>query len=407
MSIKKPELVAPAGDLEKAEAAFLYGADAVYVGGKEFSLRAQAGNFAPEELEELMALARGQNKKVYVAVNVVAHNRDIHRLQSYLAFLQDLGVDGIIVADLGVLDLVQKRAPGIPVTISTQASVANILSARFFESLGVKRIVLARELTLEEIREIRENVSVELEVFVHGAMCVAYSGRCLLSSFMTGRSGNRGECAHPCRYRYFLREEKRPGEYFPIEEDDRGTYILNSKDLCLIEYVPELMEVGVDAFKIEGRMKSPHYVATASRVYRQAIEAAASGRPGRDLAEWQEELNKIANRPYTTGFLLGPPAQAQDFFKESEAPRVAFCGIVREYRREQGMALVEQRAPFGVGDVIEFLQPNRGLYRMRAEEMFDADMCRVDRARHAQELLWLPVPEAVDYLAIVRRVDNE
>ncbi len=405
MSIKKPELVAPAGDMEKAEAAFLYGADAVYVGGKEFSLRAQAGNFSDEEMVRLVDMARARGKRVYVAVNILAHNRDLDRLPAYLALLQELKVDGIILTDPGVLELAGKYAPDVPITISTQASVANVLAARFYESLGVKRIVLARELTLEEMREIRENVRVELEVFVHGAMCVAYSGRCLLSSFMTGRSSNRGECAHPCRYQYFLREEKRPGEYFPIEEDDRGTYILNSKDLCLIEHIPELVEMGIDALKIEGRMKSPHYVATAAQVYRQAVEAAVNGCPGRDVAKWKEELNKIANRPYTTGFLFGPPIDGQDVFKEFRPPGVAFCGIVRDYRSDKSLALIEQRAPFGVGDVIEFLQPRRGLYRMRVEEMFDTEMCRVDRARHAQQLLWLPVGEEVEYFAIVRRYE--
>ena len=406
MSIKKPELVAPAGDKEKAEAAFLYGADAVYVGGREFSLRAQAGNFSDEEMEKLVAMARAKGKRVYVAVNILAHNRDLDRLAIYLAFLRELKVDGIILSDPGVLELARRYAPEIPVTISTQASVANVLAARFYESLGVKRIVLARELTLEELKEIREKVKLELEVFVHGAMCVAYSGRCLLSSFMTGRSGNRGECAHPCRYRYYLREEKRPGEYFPIEEDDRGTYILNSKDLCLIEYIPQLIDIGIDAFKIEGRMKSPHYVATTVQVYREAIEAVMEGSPGRDLDKWWEELNKIANRPYTTGFLLGPPVAGQDVLKLSKPAAVAFCGIVRDYWPEKGLALVEQRAPFGVGDVIEILRPGLESLRMKLQEILDMDLVPLERARHAQQRVWIPVKEPVQYFNILRRVDD-
>lgn len=399
----RPELVAPAGTLEKAEAAFIYGADAVYLGGTEFSLRAYAGNFTSQQLAEVLLMARARGKKVYVAVNFLAHNEDIGRLAAYLEYLDTLGVDGIIVSDLGVMELASRYAPGIPVTISTQASVANYVTARVYQDMGAKRIVLARELTLQEIAEIRDRVTVELEVFVHGAMCVAYSGRCLLSSFMTGRSGNRGECAHPCRYQYRLVEEKRPGEYFPIEEDDRGTYILNSRDLCLVEHIPELVKAGVNAFKIEGRMKSAHYVATTSRVYREAIQAAVEGRSG-DLAAWRAELGKVGTRPYTTGFLLGPPQEGQDVYKDFKPSREAFCGIVRKYDPERRMALVEQRAPFGREDVVEFLRPEKPGFSMKVEILYDLELEPVERARHAQQLVWLPVPEPLDYFTILRRL---
>ena len=253
----QPELLLPAGDLEKLYTAFLFGADAVYVGGQEFSLRAHAGNFDLAQLKEGLEFAHSLGKKVYVAVIIIAHNQHLKGLAAYLEKLAELAVDGLIISDPGVMKLAQFYAPLLPLTVSTQANVSNYESAAVFKDLGAERIVLARELSLEEIAAIKNRAGVEIEVFIHGAMCVSYSGRCLLSSYMTGRSANQGSCAHPCRYRYFLQEEKRPGQFFPIEEDEKGTYILNSRDLCLLEYIPRLIEAGVDAFKVEGRMKSP------------------------------------------------------------------------------------------------------------------------------------------------------
>lgn len=270
--MNKPELVMPAGDLEKLHTALLFGADAVYAGGKEFSLRAHAGNLTLQEINEGLIFAHALGKKIYVTVNILAHNRDLKGLPPYLESLQELGVDGLIISDPGVLGMARRYAPQIPITISTQANVSNYESASFYKDLGAKRIVLARELTLEEIIEIKKRTGIEVEMFVHGAMCVSYSGRCLLSYYMTGRNANEGACAHPCRYRYQLQEEKRPGEYFPIEEDERGSYILNSRDLCLLQHLPRLIEAGIDAFKLEGRMKSPLYVAVVGQVYRQAID---------------------------------------------------------------------------------------------------------------------------------------
>ena len=407
MYLKKPELVAPAGNLEKAEAAFIYGADAVYLGGTEFSLRALADNFTHEQMETVVEMAHQQGKKVYVTVNIIAHNHDLPRLPAYLQELEKLGVDGLIVSDLGVMRMAVEYAPSLPITVSTQASVANYAAARAYRDLGARRIVLAREVSWDGIKEICEKADVEVEVFIHGAMCVSYSGRCLLSSFMTGRSGNRGECAHPCRYRYYLREEKRPGEYFPIMEDERGTYILNSRDLYLLDHVAGLMEVGVDAFKIEGRMKSVHYVATTTRVYRQAIDAAAAGRSEAGKGDGHEELGKIATRPYTTGFLLGPPQPGQDVDKDKRALPVAFCGIVREYAPARGMALVEQRNPFGPGDMVEFLFPDgTPTWRYEIKNLYDMEMNPVDRARHAQQLVWLPVSIPLPYFTLLRRVDD-
>ncbi|HBQ86979.1 MAG TPA: peptidase U32, partial [Syntrophomonas sp.] len=302
-----PELVLPAGDLEKLKVAFLFGADAVYLGGKDFSLRAYAGNFTSGQMREGIAFARSHKGKVYVTVNILARNHDLKILPGYLEELAELGVDGMIISDPGVMGLARKYAPEVPLTVSTQASVTNYATAAAFRDLGASRIVMARELNLDEIAEIKNRVGIELEVFIHGAMCVSYSGRCLLSHYMTGRSANRGACAHPCRYQYTLMEEKRPGQYYPVFEDEQGTYILNSRDLCLIGYLPQLIAAGADAFKIEGRMKSPLYVASAATTYREAIDTCIN-RPDlyeSSLPHWQTELARTATRPYTSGFITG------------------------------------------------------------------------------------------------------
>ncbi|MEN6351048.1 MAG: peptidase U32 family protein, partial [Syntrophomonas sp.] len=298
--MNSPELVMPAGSLEKLKTALLFGADAVYLGGTEFSLRAYAGNFSLPQLIEGLKFTRRYGKKAYITVNVLARNQDIEKLPPYLEKLAELKAEGLIISDPGVLRLARKYSPEIPVTISTQANVSNYEAAAFYRDLGAKRIVLARELSLPEIQEIKAKVDVEIEVFIHGAMCVSYSGRCLLSHYMTGRSANRGACAHPCRYRYSLMEEKRPGEYFVLEEDEKGSYILNSRDLCLLEFIPVLIAAGVDAFKVEGRMKSPLYVASVASVYRQAIDSwidKGEDHYRNELARWMKELKKTATRP--------------------------------------------------------------------------------------------------------------
>jgi putative protease len=304
---KLPELVLPAGDLEKLHTAINFGADAVYAGGRNYSLRAYAGNLGRDDLQAGVNWAHQKGKRVYITVNIFAHNQDLRDMPSYLEELEQIGVDGLIISDPGVIRMAHRYAPDIPITISTQANVTNYESAAFYHELGAKRIVAARELSLEEIRAIKERVGIEIEVFVHGAMCMSYSGRCLLSSFMTGRSANQGACAHPCRYQYALVEEKRPGEYFPFHEDERGSYILNSRDLCLLEQIPRLAEAGVDAFKIEGRMKSPLYLATVARVYREALDAYGEGTfaDTRKIDKWLSQLTAVATRPFTTGFLDG------------------------------------------------------------------------------------------------------
>ncbi|MGI5921958.1 MAG: peptidase U32 family protein [Syntrophomonadaceae bacterium] len=402
-----PELVLPAGDLEKLKTAILFGADAVYLGGKEFSLRAFAGNFTLEEISQGLDFAHARGKKVYVTVNILAHNHELKGLPAYLENLNQLGADGIIISDPGVMKLAAQYAPDVPITVSTQANVTNYAAAAFFKELGVKRIVLARELTLNEMQQIKEQVDVELEVFVHGAMCVSYSGRCLLSHYMTGRSANRGACAHPCRYRYTVMEEKRPGQFFPVEEDDKGSYIFNSRDLCLLEYLPRLMDIGIDAFKVEGRMKSPLYVASVASVYRQAIDTYyknAEPYSARQLADWMEELNSTATRPFTNGFVEGESPEIQDIEKADQTHRAHFCAVVQAYYPDRKMLELEQRANFGPGDNLEFLIPGGQVRKVCLSSLFDEEGNELDRARHPLQRVFMPVDEEIPRYSILRRV---
>lgn len=404
--MKSPELVLPAGDLEKLKTACLFGADAIYLGGQQYSLRAYAGNFSLEEIRTGVDFARQGPKKVYVAVNVLARNSDLKSLPEYLGALAELGVDGLIVSDPGVLKTARRYTPMLPITISTQASVSNYESAQFYRDLGAKRIVLARELTLDEIAEIKSRVDIEIEIFIHGAMCVSYSGRCLLSHYMVGRSGNRGECAHPCRYSYRLVEEKRPGEYFPIHEDDKGSYILNSRDLCLIEYLPQLMEIGIDAFKIEGRMKSPLYVASTAATYRSAIDLYAAQRRNfipAELDVWIRELAGTASRPFTNGFIEGESSLLQDINKDPQLERLDFCGVVKAYHQDTGMLEIEQRANFGGGEHLELMLLQQGIKRLELSTMFDREGTPIDRARHAKQRVFIPYPEPCPKHSILRR----
>ncbi len=401
-----PELVLPAGNMEKLKTAFLFGADAVYLGGKEFSLRAFADNFNLEEIAEGVKVACERQKKIYVGVNILAHNRDIKRLPEYLEELKRIKVDGLIISDPGILRLAQKHAPGIPITISTQANVSNYESAAFFQDLGAGRIVLARELDLNEIEEIKKRLEIEIEVFIHGAMCVSYSGRCLLSHYMTGRSANQGACAHPCRYRYNLVEEKRPGEYYPLEEDERGSYILNSRDLCLLEYLPRLMEMDINAFKVEGRMKSPLYAASVAAIYRQAMDIYYNQRTEfstKDLQRWIKELRSTATRPFTNGFIEGESSQIQDINKEKMSIRADFCGVVKGYDEKLKMLQVEQRSNFGPGEDLEFLLPGGEIIRFNPDRLYDEAFNPIDRARHPQQKVLLPFNQPIPGYSILRR----
>lgn len=400
----------PAGDLEKLKTALLFGGDAVYIGGQEYSLRAYAENFDLPTLAQGVGIAHQMGKKVYVTVNILAHNRHLQELPAFLAKLGELEVDGLIISDPGVMKLAARTVPQIPVTVSTQANVSNYESAALFRDWGAKRIVLARELSLEEIADIKARVGVEIEVFIHGAMCVSYSGRCLLSYYMTGRSANQGACAHPCRYRYALQEEKRPGQFFPIEEDEHGTYILNSRDLCLMDYIPQLIEAGVDALKVEGRMKSPLYAAVTGRVYRQAIDCwLENGEPypTERLEMWRRELQGIASRPYTEGFIMGPAQELQDISKTAlEDYHLEFCGVVKSYSSETGWLEIEQRANFGPGEELELMIPQQGVIAFDCPKIYDENRQPIDRARHARQRVWVPWHSNIKPNSILRRVSR-
>lgn len=404
--MKKPELLLPAGNMEKAKTAFLFGADAIYLGGKEFSLRAFAGNLEIDEIRQVTYEAHQQGKKVYVTVNILAHNRDFKNLIPYLEELQAFQVDGLIVSDPGIMRISHQYAPDIPITVSTQTNVTNYESAAVFKDLGASRIVLARELSLEEIREIKAKVDIELEIFIHGAMCVSYSGRCLLSHFMTGRSANQGACAHPCRYKYVLQEEKRPGQFYPIFEDERGTYILNSQDLCLLEYIPALITAGIDSFKIEGRMKSPLYVATVAGIYRQAIDCRVNqgeSEWNENLPQWRKELERLATRPLTKGFIEGSNENMQDVSNEGIPGHIEFCGIVLDYDAENQQLIIEQRANFGPGEILELLIPDGRIIPFNISEIFDDKGEILDRARHPKQRVAIPWSYSVARGSILRR----
>lgn len=405
--MNRAELLLPAGDLEKLKTAIIFGADAVYLGGKEYSLRAAAGNLTLQEMAEGLNFAHEQDKKVYVAVNVLAHNADLQGLPVYLESLQAMHVDGIIVSDLGIIRMARQYAPSIPITISTQANISNYEAAAFCKDLGASRLVLARELTLEEIIAIKERVDIELEVFVHGAMCMSYSGRCLLSHYMTGRNANTGACAHPCRYQYHLMEEKRPDQYFPIEEDERGTYILNSRDLCLLPYLPQLLEAGIDSFKVEGRMKSPLYVATVTGIYRQALdhyEKSGSAYTEDQLQEWMAGLYQVASRPFTNGFIEGESPLLQDIHRDQALNRADFCGVVKAFYPEDSQVEVEQRANFGPGDPLQLMLPDGQIIDLEMKTLFDDKGNSLDRARHALQLVRIPCGEGIPPGSILRRV---
>lgn len=402
----KIELLAPAGNLEKLKIAVLYGADAVYLGGRHFGLRAGAGNFSAEELAAGVEFAHARDARVYVTVNIFAHNKDLADLPPYLDMLCRVGVDGVIVSDPGVIALIRKLHPDLPVHLSTQANTTNWAAARFWEEQGVHRIILARELSLEEISEIREKVDLELEIFVHGAMCISYSGRCLLSNYLTGRDANRGDCAQSCRWQYALVEQKRPGEYFPIEEDQRGSYILGSKDLCLIEHIPALVCAGVTSFKIEGRMKSVNYVAGVVQAYRLAIDAYVRDPQNYQFnPDWLDKISQVSHRDYTTGFLFGRPGPAGQHYKGEIYRRShVFVGLVRDYEHEKGQAVVEQRNRFAVGDQVEIILPQGEGFRQKITGIIDQGGAHVQAAPHPQQIVRVPLEKPVSPYSILRKI---
>jgi len=406
-TVKKPELLAPAGNLEKLKMAVIYGADAVYLGGEEYGLRAYADNFSAEELREGIAFAHSHGRRVYLTMNIIPHNADFEGMAEYIAMARDMGVDAVIFSDPGVFDLLREHAPDMELHLSTQANNTNWRSAAFWHRQGVKRIILARELSADEIKEIRKNVpeDLELEMFVHGAMCISYSGRCLLSNYMAGRDSNRGLCAHPCRWKYHLVEEKRPGQFFPVFENERGTYIFNSKDLCLIEHIPEILESGVSSLKIEGRMKSSYYVATVVKAYREALDAYVSDPDGYTFDRtWLEEISKASHREYTTGFFFSKPTGKDQVYGSSSYIReYDFVGLVTAYDERTGIATIEQRNRFAVGDELEVVPPKGPYHIHRVTGMRNADGESIEAAPHPQMTVFMYMDPPVVPYTILRR----
>ena len=394
------ELLAPAGDMERLRMSLAYGADAVYLAGTDFGMRSFAGNFTPEELKQAVALCHSRGVAVHVTCNTMPRNGEIARMPEWLEYLQELGVDAAILADVGVLSLLKKHAPRVKAHISTQASVSNYQAAAAWYELGASRVILARELSLDEIREIRAKTPRELEIeaFVHGAMCVSYSGRCLLSNYMTGRDANRGACAQPCRYQYALVEEKRPGEYFPIGEDEGGAYILNSRDMCMIDHIPELIDAGLDSLKIEGRAKSAYYAAVVTGAYRHAIDAALEGQPLDPV--WRDEVEKVSHRPYSTGFYFGEPGQHTSHSRYVRDWQI--MAVVTSCTPD-GTALCELRNKLSAGDELELVGPGLKPVPVTVEGLTDGDGLPIPEARKPQMPFYFRLPIQAPPLSLLRR----
>lgn len=401
--MKKIELLSPAGDMEKLNMAVRYGADAVYLAGTSFGMRSFAGNFTAEELPQAVKLAHDHGVRVHVTVNTMARGQELERLPAHLELLNDCGVDALIVADLGAFRMAQRYAPRCELHVSTQVSIANYASAAAWHELGAKRVVLARELSLEEIAAIRAKTpkDLEIEVFAHGAMCVSYSGRCLLSNYMTGRDSNRGACAQPCRYQYYLMEEKRPGEYFPVFEDEKGTYIMNSRDMCMIDHLEDLMKVGVDCIKIEGRAKSAYYAAIVTGAYRHVLDDVAAGRTVDPV--WRDEVEKVSHRHYSTGFFYGQPGQ---YYEDSRYIREYQVVAIVEDCDESGLATCSLRNKYAAGDELEAVGPDLRPFSFRSGDFETEEGERCGEIRTPRQRYRTRLPRQVPPWTILRhRVD--
>lgn len=411
--MNKIELLAPAGDLEKLKIAVLYGADAVYLGGTSFSLRAKAKNFNTEQMKEGIEFAHSHGAKVYVTCNIFAHNEDFKHMAEYFKELQELGADALLIADPGVFALARETVPDMDLHVSTQANNTNYHTALFWEKQGAKRIVMARELSMHEIKEISQNIpdDLEIEAFVHGAMCISYSGRCLLSNYLSGRDANKGACSHPCRWEYFVTEKTRPNEYMPIVEEDRGTYIFNSKDLCMIDHIPELIDAGIMSLKIEGRIKTAFYVGTIVKAYREAIDDYLTSpdiyNKKRDSGYYIQEAAKASYRGFTTGFYYGKPGKDEQIYTTSSYIRTYdFIGMVKDYDTETGFATIEQRNKFVKGDEVEFMLQNGGVFKQTIDEIYTLDGESVNEAPHPQQLLKVKTSHPVKPFDMMRKEDN-
>lgn len=407
MAERKVELLVPAGSLEVLKVAVDYGADAVYIGGQAYGLRAKADNFSIEEMKKAVKYAHAKNAKVYVTANIFAHNYDIEGMKAYFEQLKDTGVDAVLVSDPGIFMLAKEIMPDMELHISTQANNTNYLTYNFWYNMGAKRVVTARELSLVEIKQIREHIpeDVEIESFMHGAMCISYSGRCLLSSYFTGRDANRGACTHPCRWKYHIVEETRPGEYMPVNEDDRGTYIFNSKDLCMIEHIPEMIDAGIDSFKIEGRMKTALYVATVARTYRKAIDDYMESPElyRSNMEYYKSEIAKCTYRQFTTGFYFGKTDQdSQIYDNNTYIKNCTYIGNVQEVT-EDGLVAFEQKNKFSVGEEIECMNFDGTNTVCRVEEIYNDRMEPMESAPHPKMQLYVKLDRPVSAGMILRR----
>ncbi|WP_418751354.1 peptidase U32 family protein [Frisingicoccus sp.] len=407
--MKKPELLIPASSLEVLKTAVVFGADAVYIGGEVFSLRAKSKNFSMEDMREGINFAHAHGAKVYVTANILAHNGDLDGVEAYFHELKEIGPDALIISDPGVFQIAKEVCPEIEIHISTQANNTNYRTYRFWHSLGAKRVVSARELSMEELRELRVNIpeDLEIETFIHGAMCISYSGRCLLSSYFTGRDANQGACTHPCRWKYAIMEETRPGEYLPVYENERGTYIFNSKDLCMIEHIPELVEAGIDSFKIEGRMKTALYVAVVTRTYRQAIddylkdEALYRSR----MEYYKEEIAKCTYRQFTTGFFFGKPDHdTQIYDNNTYIKAYTYLGLIGD-RREDGFYGLEQRNKFSVGETIEVMKPDGRNEEVTVRAMTDEEGLPMESCPHPKQKIYVDLGIELSPFDLLRRKD--
>lgn len=402
--MERPEILAPAGNLEKLKMSVEYGADAVYFAGSQLGLRAGAQNFSKEDLKEAIDNCHQHGVKAYITVNIIAHDKHFEGIEAYIQYLESIHVDAIIVADPGVLLQVKQHAPHAQIHLSTQANTTNYQTANFWHEIGADRIVLARELTLEEIKSVIQHKkdTLKIESFVHGAMCISYSGRCLLSSFMTNRHSNLGDCSHPCRWNYSVVEEKRPNEYYPIMEDENGTFIFNSKDLCMINNLQDLLDVGIDSFKIEGRMKSSYYNATVVRSYKNALRELLEGKPFDPY--WYEEIKKASHRDFTTGFYYGDPkGEGQLYTSSSYIREYDFIGLVKGYDSTTQIATVEQRNKFSIGDEIEIFGPDIRHFDYQIEEMYNGKCESVKSAPHPQEIIQIKIEHPIKPWYILRK----
>lgn len=405
-----PKLLAPAGNLDKLIMAVEYGADEIYFAGKSMGMRAGGKNFTNKDLEQGIEYCHKHGRKSNITVNIMAHNDDLKGIEEYLKYLEKIGADALIVADPGIIEIVKQTIPDMRIHLSTQANTTNYHAANFWYKQGVNRIVLARELSFKEIEEIVENSpkDLEFEAFVHGAMCISYSGRCLLSSFMTGRFSNKGDCAQACRWKYNLVEEKRPDEYYPIEENDEGTFIMNSKDMCMIEHLQKFKDLGIKALKIEGRNKSEYYTAIAVRSYRNALDELEKSESERNTQYWKEELEKSSHRDFSYGFFFGNPYKDGQLYTSSSYIRTYdVVGIIRSYDKENKTAIIEQRNKFSEGDLLECFGPKGSHFEIAAKNMQDENGNKIDSAPHAQQIVRMEIDEEIEPNFILRKKVEE